>query len=216
MTVRRWRPGDVILMEMFTRHERLLNVMPQVVVEDGPKCLAILSQPGMTFFTRDEPGRTALPLAERVRIYLDPELRHDWYERTSRLERAVLTLYQPGAAHSVRLFWGAEWQFQCWYVNLEPPYRRTPTGIQVSDRILDIVVSPQFDWSWKDEDEFEALCRAGSFSPAEARAIRDEGEKLARRIEAREWPFNEPWPEWRPEPSWPVPRIADYWEPGGV
>jgi hypothetical protein len=40
-----------------------------------------------------------------------------------------------------------------------------------------------------------------------------EGERVIRRVEAREWPFNEPWPDWRPDPSWAAPQIRDHRSP---
>jgi hypothetical protein len=57
-----------------------------------------------------------------------------------------------------------------------------------------------------------ALVAAWTIRPEKARLIRAEGLRAAQRIEAREWPFNEPWPAWRPDPLWPVPQIGDYWK----
>ena len=204
----RWRPGEVILMEAFTFHSGCIWQMPEIVVEDNDRYLAIVSLPGMTFLTRDEPGREQMPLEDRVAMYLEPELPRDWYERTM-TNRAVLTLHPHGESHSVRLFFDAAWNFQHWYVNMERPYWRRPGGIRTKDHILDILVTPALEWTWKDADEFALLIEAGSSPTDEATAIRAEGEKVIARLEAREWPFNEPWPEWRPDPSWKAPKIAD-------
>jgi hypothetical protein len=211
---KRWQRGDVILMEEFlarSKAPQLINVRPQLVVEDGPECLAIVSMPGMTWMTRDVPGRTVMTVDERIALYMKEELAHDWYERTGR--GAVLTLHPPAAAHCIRLFWDAEWRLRFWYINLEDPYVRTDRGIQVNDHTLDVVVTPGLDWSWKDEPEFEALTSAGKIPAEKARAIRAEGERVIRRVEAREWPFSEPWPDWRPDASWAAPQIRDHWSP---
>ena len=61
----------------------------------------------------------------------------------------------PGAAH-----WGW-WFFRGgvfagWYVNLETPYTRHDVGVDATDLVLDIVVSPDRSWVWKDEEEMEA------------------------------------------------------------
>jgi hypothetical protein len=208
----RWLAGDVILMEAITRRGKLLNVMPQVVVEDNERFLATVSLPGMTFATRDEPGRTSKSLEERLAIYLAPEpTTRDWWERV--LHRAVLSIWPAGESHSVRVFWDEDWVLQFWYINIELPYARTSRGIQEFDLYLDVMITPDFAWSWKDEDEFEAMHKAGYFSAEEVAAIRAEGEKVIARLEAREWPFNEPWHEWRPGPSLVAPKIADYWKP---
>ncbi|HEY7467161.1 MAG TPA: DUF402 domain-containing protein [Dehalococcoidia bacterium] len=214
MSEKRWRRGEVILMEEFlarSKAPRLINVRPQVVVEDEPECLAIVSMPGMTWMTRDVPGRTAMTVDDRIELYMKEELNHDWYERTG--HGAVLTLHPQEAAHCIRLFWDAEWRLRFWYVNLEDPYVRTDRGIQVNDHTLDVVVTPGLDWAWKDEPEFEALTSAGKIPVEKARAIRAEGERVIRRVEAREWPFNEPWPDWRPDASWAAPQIRDHWSP---
>ena len=212
---KRWQPGDVILMEEFLerRKRQLINVRPQVVVHDGGY-LAIASLPGSTWATRDVPGRTAMPVEDRIAMYLKEELVGEWYERTA--AGALLTLHPPGVSHCIRLFWDAEWRFRMWYVNLEDPYVRTHRGIQVNDHTLDIVATRELAWSWKDEPEFEALTNDGAIPAEKARAIRAEGERAIQRIEARAWPFNEPWPDWRPDTSWPAPQIAALWTPPAV
>ena len=210
----RWRAGEIVLMREYLGRAtapQLIHVRPQVVVHDGPDYLALLSQPGASFMTRDVPGRTALSVEERIQLYIREELVHDWYERRGR--GAVLTLLREGDAHSIRVFWEADWQFRTWYVNLEDPYVRTARAVGVNDHTLDIVAGADLRWAWKDEPEFEALIAAGKIQPEKARRIRDEGLRVIQRIETREWPFNEPWPEWRPDPSWPVPKREDYWSP---
>ncbi|MFG3704156.1 DUF402 domain-containing protein [Micromonospora sp. NPDC047670] len=42
--------------------------------------------------------------------------------------------------------------FTGWYVNLEEPCARRPDGVDTTDHVLDIVVTPQRQW--KDTDEF--------------------------------------------------------------
>lgn len=210
----RWQPGDVILLREYlgrARAPQLINVLPEIVVHDGPDYLALLSQPGMTFMTRDVPGRNRMSVQERIDLYKREELVHDWYER--RVNRSVLSFYVAGASHSIRVFWDAGWRFRHWYVNLEDPFVRTRSAIGVNDHTLDIVADAGLKWSWKDEPEFAALIEAGKIRPEKARMVRDEGLRVIQRIEARAWPFNEPWPEWRPDPSWTVPQIRDYWMP---
>ena len=213
----RWQPGEVILLREYlgrAKAPQLINVLPEVVVHDGPDYLAVLSQPGMTFATRDVPGRNAMPVEERIELYKREELNHEWYERT--VNRSVLSFYVAGVAHSIRVFWDAGWRFRYWYVNLEDPFVRTARAIGVNDHTLDIVANRELEWAWKDEPEFAALIAAGKIRPQKARLIREEGLRVIRRIEAQAWPFNEPWPEWRPNSAWPVPAIRDYWSTPGM
>ncbi len=213
MSETRWQPGDVILIEEFLTRSpirQLINVRPQVVVRDDAQCLVLLSLPGSTWMTRDVPGRNSLTVNQRIALYMKEELDHEWYERT--VSGGVLSLYPPDVAHSIRLFGDPEWQLRSWYVNLEDPYTRAEQRIQVNDHTLDLLVTPELTWTWKDEPEFEALVAAGKIPPEQARAIRAEGNQAIERTEARQWPFNER-PEWRPDPSWPAPQVKDYWSP---
>jgi protein associated with RNAse G/E len=214
MTERRWWPGEVILMEEYLsrRKRQLITVRPQVVVHDGDDFLGIVSMPGGTWMTRDVPGRNQLTVEQRIELYLKEELHHEWYERTN-TGGPVLCLYPHHAAHSVRLFWDAGGSLMFWYVNLEEPYRRTPRGIEVADQTLDVMITPDLKWRWKDELEFEALTKDGAIPPELAEAIRAEGEQVIVELERREWPFDWPWPEWRPDLTWPAPKVADLWRP---
>lgn len=64
---------------------------------------------------------------------------------------------------------------------------------------------------WKDEDHFAHIQRLGWVSPEKAAAIRREGEQVIERIERKSRPFDEPWPSWRVNPSWPRPALPDDW-----
>ena len=70
------------------------------------------------------------------------------------------------------------------------------------DRTLDIVVTPDLQWRWKDEDQFQRIQDLGWVTREEAAVIRAEGERVIEKIEKRCPPFSEPWPEWRPNPNW--------------
>jgi hypothetical protein len=49
-------------------------------------------------------------------------------------------------------------------------------------------------------------------TPDEVRLVRAEGERVVEMIESRAAPFNEGWPDWRPDPDWPVPVLPADWE----
>jgi hypothetical protein len=67
-------------------------------------------------------------------------------------------------------------RFRGWYVNTLLPFRRTPVGIDIVDNTLDIVVRPDRDWYWKDQDELQIAVAKGACSEAYARATRETGE----------------------------------------
>lgn len=54
---------------------------------------------------------------------------------------------------------------------------------------------------------------------APLRRVRAEGERVIERLARRAEPFNEPWPEWRADPSWPIPELPGDWAhvpPAGI
>lgn len=121
----------------------------------------------------------------------------------------VLLLMPPKATYSVWWFF-QEGTFTGWYVNLEEPYVRRHDGVETKDLVLDIVVTPERQWEWKDSDEFDG--RIGEplyFDSAAAAAIRAEGERLIKLIEAADFPFDRTHTDFRPEPGWPLLRLTD-------
>jgi Protein of unknown function (DUF402) len=121
----------------------------------------------------------------------------------------VLILMPPRASYSVWWFF-EDGGFSGWYANLEEPYVRRHDGVQTRDHVLDIVVTPQRQWEWKDADEFDR--RIGHplyFDRAAARAIRSVGERLIKAIEAGDFPFDGTHIGFRPDPAWPMPRLSD-------
>ena len=124
-------------------------------------------------------------------------------------QRDVLILMPPQARCSVWWFFEAN-TFAGWYVNLEEPFVRRPDGVLTVDLVLDIVVTPRRRWRWKDSDELDR--RVGHplyFDGATAQAIRADGERLVAAIEAGDFPFDGTHTDFRPDPSWPVPRLSD-------
>jgi predicted RNA-binding protein associated with RNAse of E/G family len=96
-------------------------------------------------------------------------------------------------------------------VNLQTPLERTRFGFRSTDQFLDIVVAPDLSWRWKDEDELAEAVDVGRVTPAEASAIRSEGERVVADIEARSWPFDGSMKDWRPDPAWGIPAITGIW-----
>ena len=63
-----------------------------------------------------------------------------------------------------------ETPFLGWYVNLQDRFWRVNDGIVTWDRSLDIRVTPDLQWSWKDEDHFACIQALGWITPEEAMA----------------------------------------------
>lgn len=120
----------------------------------------------------------------------------------------LLILMPPHAGYSVWWFF-QDGTFSGWYVNLEAPCTRRPGGVVTTDHVLDLVVTPQRRWQWKDADEFgRRIGHPRYFDSTEAETIRAEGERLTKLIEAGEYPFDGTHVAFRPDPHWPSPRLS--------
>jgi predicted RNA-binding protein associated with RNAse of E/G family len=136
----------------------------------------------------------------------------DWVLAEREWDTSTLWLLEPGAAHAIWVSWRENGEHLGWYVNLQEPFRRSQRRLQTMDHALDVVVEPGGDWRWKDEDELEAMRAHGLIDAGTARAVRAEGERVIRRLEAGEPPFSEPWADWRPDPSWDLPVLPPGWD----
>jgi len=198
-----WSAGDRIILREVNQG-RVWAIRPVTVVEDSADRIATYVAPGTMW------KRPVSASGEPLRLQ-SPEWGLADVPWTG---NAALLLTTPIAAHSVMLWWEpASWRFEGWYVNLEQPFRRTILGFDYLDQILDIVVAAdRSSWYWKDEDEFAAAQELGTFSKAEATAIRAEGERVIAAIEANAPPFCDGWESWRPDPAWRIPTIPEGWD----
>ena len=122
----------------------------------------------------------------------------------------LLKFIPPDADHSVWFFRDDAGNFTGWYVNLEERAPRWDdgkvAGVDVIDQDLDVVVHPDRTWVWKDEDEFtERLACPDHYWVHDEAAVRAEGWRVIKMVEAGEFPFDGTWTNVEPNPSWPVP-----------
>jgi hypothetical protein len=52
---------------------------------------------------------------------------------------------------------------------LQEPFRRTSRGFATMDLMIDVIVSPDRTWRWKDEDELAVFVERGAFDAGLAR-----------------------------------------------
>ena len=213
---RRWQPGEQILQQELWWGSLLL-ARPVTVVEDRQDLLALYTHRGAPYrtasaFRASHENRYTLSVEERVTIMMGDL--QPFEERVSRTYH-VLTLTPPDSWHSVRLFWSADWELHFWYVNLQSPIQFTDHGILGQDYILDILVSPDFSWVLKDEDEFSERHRRGFLDDEVNVLIPAESDRMIEAIERRDSPFCDGWEHWRPHQEWPIPDIPSNWETVG-
>nr|pir fomD protein - Streptomyces wedmorensis [Streptomyces wedmorensis] len=93
---------------------------------------------------------------------------HPWGPFGDRWQSAgILQLHRPGRGHSVWVLRDADTgAFREWYVNVEAPWRRTPTGFSTLDHEIDLVVpADSRTLRWKDVEKFEERAGSGTSRP---------------------------------------------------
>ena len=194
--MRRWESGEqIILREMYDG--KVWTETPVTVAQDEQDLVALYT-PGGT--VRKRP-------ADREGRYLRlPEVEWNLVDEVCR--RDSLRLVIPGAFYSVLLLWTAgQREFLGWYINMENPLRRTPTGFDYLDQVLDIIISPdRRKWYWKDEDELLEAQARGLISARKATMLRREGERAIKSVCSGLPPFDGGWENWRPHRDWSALR----------
>jgi hypothetical protein len=194
----RWHPGDTVVLRYITARDGQVGTSwPCRVVADRAGLLALYIPPGVVY-----KDWSSSPSATEEHLVDKP-----W-------QSDMLRLMFPGRGHSIWLFWtgaGAERHFDSYYVNMEEPFRRTPIGLDTNDHALDIVVTPELRWSWKDADGFAEQVRRNVYSSEFTDEVRAEAERVIQSIESRESPFCDGWERWKPDPSWTIPQLPPTW-----
>ena len=195
-----WSPGEVITIRNVNQ-----GVHPGVV-----------SHASAAIVVEDRPTRLVLfePLGTDMRVS-----RVDWasgqFDGPHPQKRHTtdrLTIATPGTSHAVSLlFHGGGGPFICWYVDLQEPFRRVPGGVVICDQALDIVIGPDRQWRWKDEDHLARMIELGWIGDGRARALYKEGEAVIEAAKKGAPPFDGRWTSWRADPAWPTPALPDDW-----
>lgn len=114
---------------------------------------------------------------------------------------------------SVNAFYDAKTgRQQCWYINFQHPYRRTLSGFDTFDLVLDLVVTPDLsDWDWKDEAEYAQARRLGVVTDAVHQHVECARAQALEMIRNCDGPFrlDRRRSVWAPDPAWPLPELLD-------
>jgi hypothetical protein len=68
---------------------------------------------------------------------------------------------------------------------------RSEPGYDSMDLVVDLVVTPSYDWHWKDEADFETAIRRGIVYGRQRRLVELEAERVVHLIEERDGPFGQ-------------------------
>jgi Protein of unknown function (DUF402) len=197
-----FRAGETVCLRHVQR-DQLGALLPMRVVRDRPDGLLLWAPPGATGWHFDMPdGRTMArtPLPEWSATRRVPA--------AYTIDHGLLSLHPPGRDYSVRWFFRPDGRFFRWYANLEAPAIRWRdpglAGLDTVDWDLDVVISPDRRWQWKDEDEFVArLALPGAYWVDDEERVRRAGKEIVALVEAGAFPFDGTWCDFRPDPAWP-------------
>lgn len=189
----RWQPGDAIVRREVWRG-RPVAAWGGRVVQDTDDLLVLYMPEGAPI--------------EFVDDYFGAP--HPWSGRNRWQGPGVLQLQRPADQYAVWHGDGAD--FRGWYLNFQEPFRRTVTGIDTMDNVLDIVIAPDGTWRWKDVEELDEWRARGRFTVEEVAGIRAEGDRVAAELDAgRRW-WSDDWASWKPDPAWSLPGLPRGWE----
>jgi hypothetical protein len=203
-----FEPGRLVV-HRNVRNGRIGWVRPARVVSDDERGLLLWiarGTPVVNEVSGDGRGMRTMPFTEWITAGVS--LKHGTWDGPG-----LLKLLPPDVAHSVWWFRGDDDRFACWYVNLERPGVRWDdgatggtAGVDIVDEDLDIVIEPDRAWRWKDEGEFlERLAIPEHYWVADEAAVRAEGARVVKEIEAGVFPFDGTWCDYRPPPEWAAP-----------
>lgn len=210
MPNQRWRADETVVLQEVWRG-KLWAARPLIVVDDSDDRMALWCPLGTVRKVPAPPPSRQRP-ATRTEHLVAALTLGDWGYEDHTWDVSTLWLIEPNSWHAVWVSYLPDGRHIGWYINFQEPYRRTNNGLQAMDLMLDILVSPDRAWRWKDQDEFDAVVAAGLYSGATVRAVREDAEAVIRGIEERSAPFDEPWPEWWPSTRWAIPVLPAGWE----
>ena len=190
-----WTAGEPVVLRYITRDDRPGMSWPCTVVSDTAELVALYIPRGITY-------KAWSSSPERGRHLADARWRKD-----------VLRLMYPGRGYSIWVQWddSDDRRFTGYYVNFEEPFRRGPIGFDTNDHTLDITVTREFVWAWKDRAEFETRAASGIYSAAFAARVREEAEEVVAGIGPGFSPFADGWDKWAPDPAWTPPSLPPAW-----
>lgn len=207
-----WNEGDnVLLRGVYGRHPT--HMQSARVVKDTPEETAVLLLPGAEcvaaegyIHRRHGDNSPWDRWQETLTDNLNLE-KYTWH--TNR----VLILLEPGKFYSTSYFWdAASDEFACYYINFQLPFRRTRLGFDTLDLDLDIVIEANYDWRWKDVDEFEHAIKSGGIQLEWVKEVAQAQEEVFARLEKRTYPLDAKWLAWRPDPTWSPPCLPADWD----
>ena len=202
--------GETVVVQEVWR-DRVWGARPMRVVDDAGDRIALWFPRGTRWMAPiDDPAREFD--GDRGDRLAACAATGRWQHRELEWDVDTLVLMRAGDSHAIWVSWLASGEHWGWYVNLQEPFRRSEIGFETMDLALDLIIDADGRWRWKDEDELETFVAAGAFGRELPERLRAEALGVVAQAERGQGPFDEPWPEWRPDPAWRLPELPPGWE----
>lgn len=199
-------PGRTVALRWVFR-DRLWGARAATVVADGPERTLLAWGPGSEWWSAHGTGRHS---AER-RWELALAGTWDLVERPWTGSRVLFAL-EPDRPYGIGLFWDADsGAFRNYYVNFQLPYRRSHAGFDSLDLDLDLVVSPDLSWRWKDEDDWAVARTCGALAAETIASVEASRVEVLARVAAGLGDLRG-WVGWTPDPAWKPARLRAGWD----
>jgi len=124
----------------------------------------------------------------------------------------LLIFLEPEKYFACCIFWNhTSNQFGCYYINFQLPIHRSRCGFDTLDLDLDIVIDAQYNWKWKDLEEYNAGIKEGGILAEWVEGIESSKNDVFDRIDKRSYPLDGSWLEWQPPKDWIPPKLPKEW-----
>lgn len=195
--------GETILYREIDEHGQITDVKPVAVVEDSAVQIVFW----LPLHTPTMKPELLNPTAEGPRRW---DLGWRLVEAVWRTE--MLIVIKPGQRRATFVRWSSDRVFYGWYINMQSALKRTTLGFDMRDYQLDILVDPEGNWRWKDEEELELAIDLGRMTPAQGEAVRREGQRAIAELENKAGPCADGWEDWQPSDDLKRPTLRSDWD----
>lgn|SRR5574341_408322 len=203
-----WNTGEVIAWRGIY-NQKVWHAAPMIVVKDSPEETALALLPGANCFVPEGYSRGKQNGKRRWDFKDGPWKLDEHIWHTNRL----LHLLEPQKYYAIVYFWDDKSdQFLCYYINFQLPFQRSHCGVDALDLELDLVIKPDFSYEWKDLDEYHKGIDTGIIPNEWVPEIESARTEVLERLAKRQYPFDNSWLDWCPNPSWSAPKLPANWD----
>jgi hypothetical protein len=186
-----WSRGDVVALRDVW-FGNVWRAVASIFVEETPERSMFWVPAGSAAtYPADESGR-------EIRIP-----RREFRYATRRTKSSILVVCDEGAPWTIWLHF-TESDLDYWYLNFEQYLGRSAVAYDSVDHKLDLIVRPNGELVWKDEDELE---QAGRLGLVDVDAVRRDADRA---VAEPPWPTG--WESFRPEPAWEAVELPEGWD----